>query len=207
MPTISSYFIHFAACSLTVIATISSASADCIDDAANYHGVDARVLRAIGWHESRLDPAAVGRNRNGSADLGAFQINSIHLPVLAQHGIDAKTLADGCVCAYVAAWYYRRQVDLHGDNWTAVGAYHSETPARRAWYANRIAALLMRWHATPAGALPFSPAQALAPSTPAALGLWARKREPIAPSRQLPPGGATDEAAPFSTLAFIPPVR
>ena len=34
------------------------------------------VLRAIGWHESRLDPAAVGHNANGSIDIGAFQINS-----------------------------------------------------------------------------------------------------------------------------------
>ena len=57
----------------------TSARADCIDDAAARHAVNAVVLRAIGWHESRLRPDALARNRNGTWDVGAFQINTLHL--------------------------------------------------------------------------------------------------------------------------------
>jgi soluble lytic murein transglycosylase-like protein len=123
------------------------ARADCIDDAAAHHGVNPLVLRAIGWQESRLRPGAVGRNANGTVDIGAFQINSIHLRRLAAHGVGAPQLADGCVSAYVAAWHYRRQVAEFGDTWQAVGAYHSRTPALSARYAKSVAAIVSRWQA------------------------------------------------------------
>jgi len=136
--------------------------ADCIDDAASRHGVNATVLRAIGWHESRLFTAARSHNADGSVDRGAFQINSVHLPELARLGIAPSRLDDGCACAEIAAWHYRRQVDRYGNTWAAVGAYHSRTPARAAWYAGRIAAVLVSWHVLPAGAQPFGN---VAPST------------------------------------------
>lgn len=140
---------------LALAASGALAHADCIDDAAAHHGVNALVLRAIGWHESRLDPRAVGHNHDGSVDRGAFQINSVHLPLLARYGIDAASLHDGCTGAEVAAWHYRRQVDRLGNTWAAVGAYHSATPARAAWYADRIAAVLMAWSVLPRGPLPY----------------------------------------------------
>src|SRR5690349_17595439 len=100
-----------------LVATLALASlplprahADCIDDAAARHQVNAAVLRAIGWQESRLRPEALGRNANGSIDIGAFQINSIHLAELGRHGIARAALADGCTSAEVAAWHYRRQI-------------------------------------------------------------------------------------------------
>ena len=139
-----------------LLAIVGAAHADCIDDAAAHHQVNALVLRAIGWHESRLDPAAVGHNANGSIDIGAFQINSAHLPDLARYGVTARLLSDGCVSAYVAAWHYRRQMDSLGNTWAAIGAYHSRTPSRSAWYANRIAAILMSWGALPRTALPYA---------------------------------------------------
>ena len=143
-----------------------AARADCIADAAVRHRVNGDVLRAIGWQESGLRAAALSRNANGTRDLGAFQINSIHLPELARHGIDAAALGDGCVSAEVAAWYYRRQVDQFGNTWAAVGAYHSRTQARAAWYANRIAAILIRWGVMPVGPLPFAARDTRAPSPP-----------------------------------------
>ncbi len=147
-------------------------SPDCIDQAAAYHGVNSQVLRAIGWHESRLRPQAMGYNRNGTVDIGAFQINSVHLPALARYGVDQRALAEGCVSAYVAAWHYRRQVDEFGNTWMAVGAYHSRTPARAAWYANQIARQLMQWGVTPPGPLPYPAATtAVAGPTGAPAGL------------------------------------
>jgi hypothetical protein len=153
---------------LSALLAVTPAHADCIDDAAARHGVHPQVLRAIGWHESRLRPEAEALNRNGTRDIGAFQINSVHLPRLVRHGIDARALKDGCVSSEVAAWHYRQQVERHGNTWRAVGAYHSNTPARAAWYANAIVSVLMRWRVVPAGPLPYPASATLAPHGPAA---------------------------------------
>ena len=144
---------------LLAAAAMHAARADCIDDAAARHQVNAAVLRAIGWQESHLRPDAIGRNANGTVDLGAFQINSVHLPALARYGIAPAALADGCVSAEVAAWHYRRQVSRLGNTWAAVGAYHSATPALGAAYANRIAAILTRWQVLPPAPLPYAGAR------------------------------------------------
>ena len=204
MPTIPLSRPVTIALALALASAVPLAHADCIDDAAARHQVNADVLRAIGWHESRLRPAAVGHNANGSVDVGAFQINSIHLPELARLGIARTALADGCVCAEVAAWHYRRQVDLQGDGWQAVGAYHSRTAARAAWYANQIAAILMRWNVMPPGALPFPTDRTLAP----------RQAPPPSPARPVAtPSPLAHPTAPpvtgggFGAIAYLPSVR
>ncbi len=187
---------------VVAFALAAAAHADCIDDAAARHQVNADVLRAIGWQESRLQPAAIGRNANGSVDLGAFQINSIHLTELGRYGLDRAALSDGCVSAEVAAWHYRRQVDLQGDSWQAVGAYHSHTPARAAWYANQIATILMRWHVMPPGALPFAvqrPPASTRPPPPTATAV-------PSPAAAASPSSDND-ARTFGELAYLPPPR
>jgi len=183
---------------------MAAARADCIDDAAARHQVNALVLRAIGWQESRLQPAAAGRNANGSIDLGAFQINSVHLPELRRYGVDRTALADGCVSAEVAAWHYRHQVELHGPGWHAVGAYHSQTPARAAWYANQIAAILMRWNALPAGALPFSVERTRAPARTPPPAHPASASSPLA---DVASSGKDGVRAAFGEIAYLPSAR
>ncbi|MHA6846195.1 lytic transglycosylase domain-containing protein [Ralstonia syzygii] len=121
-----------------------NSKADCIDDAAAYHDVNPQVLRAIGYQESRLNPQARNRNRNGSEDLGMFQINSIHLPELSRYGIERQMLLDPCVSAYVAAWHLSRKIRQHGNNWRAVGAYHSESPEHNGVYARAVEGILNR---------------------------------------------------------------
>ena len=192
-----------AALACVLSATIAAARADCIDDAAARHQVNALVLRAIGWQESRLQPAALGRNANGSIDVGAFQINSVHLSELSRYGIDRAALADGCVGADVAAWHYRRQIEKHGDNWQAVGAYHSGTSVRAAWYANQIAAILMRWNAMPSGPLPFAADRTLAPGRAPP----AHAAAPPASLANTVEPGSNDSTGTFSEIAYLPPAR
>lgn len=136
---------------------------DCVRAAARHHGVSALVLNAVAWHESRWTADAVGVNANGTTDLGAFQINSIHLPELQRHGIGRDELLDPCLAAYVGAWHLARQMRSLGNTWAAVGAYHSRTPARQRWYANQIAGILMQWRALPAGPLPYPAEKTLPP--------------------------------------------
>jgi hypothetical protein len=205
MPTFPDSRPFAIALSLALAGTAHPAHADCIADAAARHQVNADVLRAIGWHESRLQPAAIGHNANGSIDVGAFQINSVHLPELARQGITRTALTDGCVCAEVAAWHYRRQIDLQGNGWQAVGAYHSHTAARAAWYANQIAAILMRWNVMPPGALPFPVARSLAPG---------QVRPPLTARPAATPAPLATVAAPaaagiggFGAIAYLPSVR
>jgi len=182
------------------------AHADCISDAAARHQVNAEVLRAIGWQESRLQPAALGRNANGSIDVGAFQINSVHLSELGRYGIGASALADGCVSAEVAAWHYRRQVNREGDSWLAVGGYHSRNPARAAWYANQVASILMRWHVMPVGALPFPVERTLAPGRPAPTPTSPHPPSAIAPPTPSAPS-IGDTAVAWREVAYLPSPR
>lgn len=129
--------------------------ADCITDAARYHGVSPPVLRAILWHESRFKAHAVGKNPNGTVDVGIAQINSMHFDRLRGKGITPQDLKDACVGSYVAAWHLRQQINTYGNTWFAVGAYHSRTPHFNGCYANSIHHHLVRWKAIPAGPRPF----------------------------------------------------
>jgi len=106
----------------------------CIPSAAQHHRIDPQLLRAVLKVESDLRPWAVGRNTNGTVDMGMAQINSIHLPELARHGIHSQHLFDPCVASYVAAWLLRRNIDRHGLTWFAVAAYHSITPEHNQRY-------------------------------------------------------------------------
>jgi len=106
----------------------------CILEAADYHGVNPYLLRAILMVESRLNPKAININKNGTRDIGVAQINSIHLPVLQTHGIKENHLMDACVNTYVGAWLLRKQIARYGMNWFGVAAYHSVTPDKNFRY-------------------------------------------------------------------------
>ncbi|RFU47396.1 lytic transglycosylase domain-containing protein [Paraburkholderia sp. DHOC27] len=132
----------------TVIVTLLAAGqahADCFDEAAKYQKVNPLILRAIAWQESHNRPEALHKNANGSTDYGLMQINSVHLPVLAQYGISTSTLMEPCKNVYIAAWHLRQQMNKYGNTWQAVGAYHSETPTLRDQYARQIVAILQKW--------------------------------------------------------------
>lgn len=114
------------------------ARADCFEQAAHYQGVNAQVLRAIAWQESRGHPDALHHNLNGTIDYGQMQINSTHLPTLARFGVTRRTLMDPCRSAFIGAWHLRRMMEKYGNTWAAIGAYHSETPMYRDSYARSV---------------------------------------------------------------------
>lgn len=120
----------------TLLSSLSRA--DCLDDAATYHGVNVGLVRSIAMHESRMNPLATNRNTNGSEDIGLMQINSAHLPWLARYGITRQVLLDGCVNAYVGAAILRSNIDRFGPTWKAVGAYNAASPNKQLRYANQI---------------------------------------------------------------------
>ena len=139
-------FFRLTACCLLAVGSMTTAMATsnsskglkplnkCIAGAAQYHGVNPYLLRAILVVESQLNPKAINVNMNGTRDIGVAQINSIHLPVLQNHGIHESHLMDGCVNTYVGAWLLRKQISRHGLNWFGIAAYHSVTPDKNFRY-------------------------------------------------------------------------
>jgi len=120
------------------------ARADCLDDAAMYQQMSPVLLRAIAQHESGMRANAVNKNTNGTEDIGLMQINTVHLPRLARHGITRQSLFDPCVSAYVGAWVLRDCIDRNGPTWNAVGCYNAGSPEKRLRYANLIYQVLLR---------------------------------------------------------------
>lgn len=122
--------------------------ANCYKQAAKKNHLDPLILKAMALTESSGDPKIVSKNSNATEDYGLMQINSIHLPELAERGITKEALLDGCTNLKVAASLLRRKIDKWGDNWFAVGAYHSETPKLNRKYQERVrvqyAMLLMK---------------------------------------------------------------
>lgn len=126
----------------------AAAHADCLDDAADYWGIPRTLSRAIAMHESGMRADAVGRNTNGSRDIGLMQINSSWLPRLARYGIKESDLFNACTNGYVGNWILADNIARLGFNWDAVGAYNAASPDKRAAYARKIYKSLMSIQAT-----------------------------------------------------------
>lgn len=130
-------------CVAVVLACVAACAADvsradCIDDAASYHGGDSTLLHAIAKHESGMNPRAVNHNANGTDDLGLMQINSSWLPKLERFGVTRTSLFDACVSAYIGAWILASNFDRYGRTWDAVGAYNATSPDKQIRYATQI---------------------------------------------------------------------
>lgn len=130
---------------LAFLLVVVDARADCFDDAASYHTVNPIVLRAIVFHESRFNPQTVNRNSNNSTDIGLAGTNSVHFNELSKYGIAPSDLLVPCKSIYVGAWMLSKKIRIHGNNWTAVGTYHSETPYYRDRYAEIIKKIVENW--------------------------------------------------------------
>ncbi len=122
----------------------SPAADQCLMPAAQRHGVNPHILRAILQVESGMRPHVMNRNRNGSIDVGMAQINSIHFRELSQWGITPERLLDPCVATHVAAWHLKRVILRHGNTWFGVAAYHSVTPVHNLRYQALVRQELVR---------------------------------------------------------------
>ena len=124
---------------ITAIVTLAALPAHaCWDEAATRYRVSSELLYAIARTESALDPQAVGRNRNGTRDIGLMQINSAWLPTLAAHGIGERDLFDPCTRVRVGGWILAGTVSRPGYTWDAVGAYNATRPALRRAYIEKV---------------------------------------------------------------------
>ncbi|ABE47291.1 Lytic transglycosylase, catalytic (plasmid) [Polaromonas sp. JS666] len=135
----------------------STPSEQCIVPASTYHTVNPYVLRSILTVESGLKSSAIGKNRNGSVDIGIGQINSIHLKELSQFGIGPTHLQDACIGTYVAAWHLKKAIAERGNTWEGVASYHSRTPYFNKRYQALIVNEMIRSGAMQGQLLPVPP--------------------------------------------------
>ena len=113
-------------------------TADCVLDAARVSGMPVAALFAILATEGGKTGEALS-NKNGTWEVGGFQINTVHLKELAAMGISPDAvLLDGRVNAHAAAWLLHKEYRRTGNLWQAIGAYHSRTPHRRDAYIRRV---------------------------------------------------------------------
>ncbi|MBW8191331.1 lytic transglycosylase domain-containing protein [Neiella marina] len=113
----------------------------CLSKSAKKHQVPEVMLRAIMDVEAGK-VGTVKANRNGSADLGVMQINTINLNEIKTNFPDVgwyELATRPCTNIDVAAWFLKKKIDNRdGHVIEGVGDYHSKTPEVRIKYMFRI---------------------------------------------------------------------
>lgn len=121
----------------------------CVIEAANRQNVPVDLLLAINSIERGKTGQYVG-NTNGTQDIGAFQINSIHLPRAATFKASPQDLATrGCYNAEFAALLLsealKHRLMQNKDVYTRAAGYHSWTPKHNAVYKKKLVGYLQQW--------------------------------------------------------------
>lgn len=117
---------------LTCLFSLNS-YAFCFEEAGARFDINPKLLEAIAYTESRLDPKAInGNNTNGSTDYGLMQINSFWFEKLANLGVsEERVINEPCTNVHVGAWILANNFAQSGEGWLAVGAYNAGYRADR----------------------------------------------------------------------------
>lgn len=110
----------------------------CLLEAANKYQISPLLVWGIIKTESNFNWKALGRNSDGSYDIGIMQINSRWLPFLKKYGIDEKSLWHPCINIYVGTWILASCVAKYGYTWDAVGCYNARSLYKKRIYAWKV---------------------------------------------------------------------
>ena len=112
----------------------------CMSLVAHLYALPPRVLPAIQRVEGGA-PGAVHRNRDGTADLGVMQVNTLWIPALVRYTrtgrgtVTRRLTTEPCYNIAAAGAIMRTYLDeAHGNLLRAVGDYHSHTDALNRLY-------------------------------------------------------------------------
>lgn len=111
----------------------------CSVQAAAQYQLDPLILLAVASNENGR-PGQWVRNKNGTHDVGAMQLNTAYLATLAKYGVTPQDAArPGCYSYFLAAWRIKRHIVRdRGDLWTRVANYHSYTPRFNSRYRQKL---------------------------------------------------------------------
>lgn len=118
----------------------------CMLAASAFYHLPPRVLPSIQAVEGGA-PGLVSYDKNGSADLGVMQVNTVWLPALAritgmtELAVATRLTDDACFNIAAAAAIMRYDLtETNGDLMAAIGRYHSHTPALGMAYQQKVLA-------------------------------------------------------------------
>lgn len=103
-------------------------NAQCFEKVGRFYNFDPDYLRAIAWKESRFKPSAIGKNNDGSRDIGIMQINTSNIPRLKAvfPDISIKNLLKyPCFNISVGGYILNENFKQYGRKWLAVGVYNA----------------------------------------------------------------------------------
>ena len=126
------------------------ATIECVVEAANRQGVPANILLAISSIEYGRNGQLV-KNKNGSLDIGHFQINTVHWSkngIFTRHGIKKEDVQwRGCYNAELAAWLLKQSLEEKNnqDFWVKAANYHSKNAKFNAIYRKKLMPLSVQW--------------------------------------------------------------
>lgn len=121
--------------------------AQCVERSAADYGLPPLILLGIILRESGGDPGAVGRNKNGTTDIGLTQFNlgaagdSWLKHFERKYGIEPKDMFDPCQAVRATAYAVRVEANrarCRGDIWCGVGYYHSPNQPYRNNYISAV---------------------------------------------------------------------
>jgi len=121
--------------------------------------------------EKALEKAQEAQRANQSFDSGVMQVNNFWLR---KYGIPLEAAFDPAANIHLGSWILKQEIERHGQNWTAIGAYHSPNDARSRHYVEMVKAALAK------GPVKDSP-------RPVRAGLLPAKPVQVMPSRALSP--------------------
>jgi hypothetical protein len=103
-----------------------------ISYAAKSYGLDEAKLLRIAVIESSLNPKAYGLNRNGTEDVGLFQINTV---TYSHECIEFNvwSIKGNALCAAKVLSRHKKSGDPY-----YIGRYHSLTPSRKLDYYRKV---------------------------------------------------------------------
>lgn len=121
--------------------------AECIKRSAEDYNLPSVILLGIILRESGGKPNAVGRNKNGTFDIGLTQFNYgatgdswlSHLE--RDYGIAPKDMFNPCQAVRATAYAVRVETNrprCRGDVWCGVGYYHSPNQPHRNNYISAV---------------------------------------------------------------------
>jgi len=118
--------------------------------------------------EKALEIAQEAQRANRSFDSGVMQVNNFWLK---KYGITLEAAFDPAANIHLGSWILKQEIQRHGENWNAVGAYHSPDSARSSRYVAMVKAALAKGPVKDGAttrpvrttALPDKPAQTIQP--------------------------------------------
>lgn len=108
-----------------------------IVSAGHMYHIDVRELTAIAIIETGLGrDLRTSVNRDGTADIGLFQINTINYSRCLEYNL--HTPEGSAMCAAKLLWSLKQ----HRNDY--LGAYHSKTPVKKQKYLDKLALVLLQ---------------------------------------------------------------